>query len=81
MIRSYGQQGVYMDFSIILTYLITLAPWVQYVIMGLGSLVVIGTAVDKMFVQFDFMDKLYAIPVLGDLLKALAKFSPFNTRE
>jgi uncharacterized membrane protein len=70
-----------MDFSIILTYLMTLSPWISYVVMGLGSLVVIGTAIDKVFVQFDFMDKIYAIPVLGDFLKALAKFSPFNVRE
>ena len=49
--------------------------------MGLGSLVVVGTAVDKMIPDDKdkaFMAKILAVPVLGALLNALAKFSPFN---
>lgn len=72
-----------MDFSAILDWLMTLAPWVQYVFVGLGSLVVIGTAVDAIIPDEKdggFMKKVMAIPVLGDLLKALTRFSPFNIK-
>lgn len=73
-----------MDWTPVFDFLNTLAPWVSYVLIGLGSVVVIGTAVDAMIpdeVDKGFMQKILAIPVLGDLLKALTKFSPFNIRE
>ncbi len=35
-----------MDWTPVLEFLMTLAPWVSYVMMGLGALVVIATAVD-----------------------------------
>lgn len=73
-----------MDWSPVLEFLKTLAPWVQYVFIALGSLVVIGTGVDAIVPDekdHGFMTKLFAIPVVGDLLKALSKFSPFNVRE
>jgi aspartokinase-like uncharacterized kinase len=73
-----------MDWTPVLEFLMTLAPWVSYVFMGLGALVVIATAVDGMIDDTKdngFMKKIMAIPVLGDLLKAISKFSPFNHRE
>lgn len=73
-----------MEWTHVLEYLKTLAPWVEYVLIALGSLVVIGTGVDAIIPDekdHGFMKKLYAVPVLGELLKALAKFSPFNVRE
>lgn len=70
-----------MDWTPVFTFLMTLCPWVQYVLMGLGSLVIIGTAIDTVRVKLNFMDKILAIPILGDFLKAVAKLSPFNVRE
>jgi amino acid permease len=73
-----------MEWSAILDYAKTLAPWVQYVFVGLGSLVVIGTAVDSVIPDEKdggFMKKVMAIPVLGSFLQAVAKFSPFNVRQ
>jgi len=72
-----------MDFTAILTFLGTLAPWVGYVLMGLGALVVIGLAVDKIVPdQYDknFMGKLMNVPILGQILLALCKFSPFTQK-
>jgi hypothetical protein len=73
-----------MDWTPVLEFLKTLAPWVTYVLMALGSLVIIGSAVDSVIPDEKdkgFMKKLFEIPVLGDLLKALAKFSPFHRGE
>ena len=73
-----------MDWSPILEFLKNLAPWVNYIFVGLGSLVIIGTAVDYSIPDekdHGFMKKILAVPILGDLLKALTKFSPFNTRQ
>lgn len=74
-----------MDWTPILDYLNALpnAPWVHYVLMGLGVIVVIGTVVDSLIPDEKdggFMTKILAIPVLGQLLSALTKFSPLNTR-
>ena len=67
--------------SMVLVYLSTLAPWVNYVLMGLGSVVVIGTAIDVMLPDKGaFTTKVMAIPVLGPILTALSKFSPFNSK-
>lgn len=70
-----------MDWTPVITFLMTLAPWMNYVLMGLGSLVVIGTAIDTVSVKLNFMDKILSIPILGDFLKAVSKLSPFNTRD
>lgn len=70
-----------MEWLAILDYIKTLAPWASYVFIGLGSLTVIGTAVDSVIPDEKdggFMKKLMAMPVLGSLLQDLAKFSPFN---
>jgi hypothetical protein len=70
-----------MDFSAILTFLQNLNPIVHVVIVVLGMIVVVGTAVDKLTPDGGkFTDKIMAIPILGQLLKALAAFSPFNTK-
>ena len=68
----------------ILTFLLGLAPWVKYLFLGLGTLVVVGTIVDQLVPDekdHGFMKKAFAIPLLGDLLKALSKFSPFNFKD
>jgi hypothetical protein len=70
-----------MDLTLALDYLVTLAPWVANVFMFLGGLVVVGTAVDKVVPDEKdkgFMKKLLAVPVLGSVLEALKRFSPFN---
>lgn len=72
-----------MEWTPVLDFFVTLAPWVSYIFISLGSLVVIGTAVDTMIPDekdHGFMKTIMAIPVVGDLLKAIAKFSPFNFR-
>lgn len=51
------------------------------VLVWLGGLVVVGTIVDKIVPDtYDkgFMSKLYNMPILGSLLKALVRFSPFS---
>lgn len=73
-----------MDFQPIFNWLIGLAPWVSYVFIALGTLVVLGIGIDKMIPDEKdkgFMKYVLKIPVLGKLLEAIAKFSPFNVRE
>lgn len=73
-----------MDWTPVFAFLMGLAPWVNYVLLGLGSLVIIGTAIDSVVddtVDKGFMKKLMAIPVLGSFLEALKRFSPFNVKE
>lgn len=72
-----------MDISFILDYIVSLAPWASNAFMALGALVVIGTAVDSIIPDEKdggFMTKLMAIPVLGSLLAAVKRFSPFNVK-
>jgi hypothetical protein len=76
--------GIGMEFDQITLFLKGLTPWMGNVLMILGGLTVIGTAVDKYIpdsVDNGFMKKAYEIPFIGGLLKSLAKFSPFNVRE
>lgn len=73
-----------MDWTPVLDFLNTLAPWVSYIFMGLGAAVVVGTVVDNLIPDEKdkgFMKKIMAIPVLGSLLEALKRFSPFNTKD
>lgn len=70
-----------MDYATILTYLAGLTPWLNYAFIILGALVVIGTAIDATISDDKdggFMKKLLAIPILGIVLEALTRFSPFN---
>lgn len=72
-----------MDWTPVFDFFISLAPWVKYLFLGLGAAVVIGTTVDTLIpdeTDKGFMKKIMAIPVLGSLLEALKKFSPFNTK-
>lgn len=73
-----------MDWTPITDFLLTLAPWVQYVFIGLGSLVVIGSTIDSIIPDekdHGFMKKILNMPILGDFLKFMTKFSPFNVKE
>ena len=72
-----------MDFSAILNYLATLAPWAPMVLTILGGLVVLAIVVDGIIPDekdHGFSKKLLALPIIGPLLNALKAFSPFNTR-
>ncbi len=51
------------------------------VLAWLGGLVVVGTIIDKIVPdEYDkgFMSKIYNMPIIGLLLKALVRFSPFS---
>ena len=73
-----------MDWTPVLDFFNTLGPTVNYVFMGLGGIVVIGTFIDSVIPDEKdggFMKKAFALPIVGDLLKGLAKFSPFNVKD
>ena len=73
-----------LDWTPILTWFQGLAPWVNYILMGLGTLTTVGTFVDSVIPDekdHGFMKKLLALPIIGSLLQALAKFSPFNYKQ
>lgn len=73
-----------MDMSQILEMLKGVSPVVQYVLIGLGSLVVIGAAYVKMTPNKDddaLFAKLENTPILGALLKALVAFSPIKRKD
>jgi len=68
----------------LLAYLLTLHPIVGTVFLILGLLVTVAVAVDAAIDDTKdkgFSKKMLAIPILGPLLKALTKFSPFNNRD
>lgn len=57
---------------------------VTYVLMGLGSLVILGGMYVKMTPGKEddaWWAKLYEIPFLGLVLKVLEKFAPFKRKE
>jgi hypothetical protein len=71
-----------MDFVVILEMFKNAFDWAPMVLSILGSLVVLGSTVDKMVPdKYDkgFMSKLYNMPIVGHILKALVKFSWFST--
>jgi len=73
-----------MDWAPVLDFFVTLAPWVSTVFMGLGGVVVVGTCVDSVIPDEKdggFMKKAFALPIVGDLLNRLARFSPFNIKD
>jgi hypothetical protein len=70
-----------MNFEEVLVFLVAQFPVLNMIFMILGSLVIIGTVVDALSPKLDFMDKILSVPVLGDVLKALKRFSPFNIKE
>lgn len=70
-----------MNFEEVLVFLVAQFPFLNIIFMILGSLVVIGTVVDALSPKLDFMNKILAIPVLGQVLQALKRFSPFNVKD
>ena len=71
-----------MDWSVVVSYLATLSPVISNIMIILGTIVVIGTGIDKMTKDKGAIaTKILAIPILGSLLSALTKFSPFNYKE
>lgn len=73
-----------MDAQQIVTWLGGLHPAIPIVLGSLGLLMVLGqgvvilTATKK---DDEFVDKMFAIPLLGDILKLLAKMAPFKYPE
>ena len=73
-----------MDFYQLLTFLQTLSPYVQYVLMGLGTLVILAGVYVKLTPNTNddaFLLSLEEKPIIGDLLKALMRFSPIERAE
>ena len=73
-----------MDWVPFFNFLLTFSPVVSTILMVLGALVTLGILVDAMVddkKDKGFMKKLLAKPILGDMLRALKRFSPFNIRE
>lgn len=67
----------------IIQYLAALAPWVGYILMGLGGAVVVGQAVVALTPsQADdaVMSKILNVPILGGILTALAAFAPIQKK-
>jgi hypothetical protein len=72
-----------MNFDPIIAFILTVSPIVQTVLTVLGSLVVIGTGIDAAIPDEKdggFMTKILSIPIVGDFLKAITRFSPFNVK-
>ena len=69
------------DWTNVVAFLSGLAPWANYVIMGLGILVVVATFIDSMIDDSKdkgFMKFVLNIPILGSFLSFITRFSPFN---
>ena len=67
-----------MDLYQLLTFLQGLSPYATYVLMALGSLVVIASIYVKLTPNpkdDEFLAQLEAKPFIGDLLRALVRFS------
>ena len=54
-----------MDWTPVLDFLNTLAPWIKYIFMALGTIVVVGTGVDSMIP--DEKDREIAMRQMGGL--------------
>jgi hypothetical protein len=73
-----------MDYQPIIDFLLTLSPSVSYILMALGTLVTLGLLVDSLVPDEKdkgFMSKILGIPLLGDFLKFLTRFSPLNIKD
>jgi len=65
----------------VVDYLAGALPWVQTIFIWLGGGVVAGTIIDAIVPdKYDkgFMSYVLKIPVLGQVLTVLKKFSPFH---
>ena len=72
------------DWTAILNWGIEQAPIVGTILMILGGLVVVGSLYVKLTpnVKDDaWWAKLESTPLLGDIMKAIVAFSPFNRKE
>lgn len=73
-----------MEFDAILMFLKGLGPVVSYVLMGLGSVLVVASVYVKAtpsLADDEKLAELHTKPFIGPLLKALEKFSLFNRKE
>ena len=73
-----------MDFQVIYDFLANLAPWVGSVLSWIGLAMVIGSLVDAIIPdKYDkgFMSWVNKIPVVGEFLNFLKRFSPWNVKE
>lgn len=73
-----------MDWTPVFEFLKTLAPWVEYLLVGLGSLMVIASGIDSVVDDSKdggFYKKIKNIPILGSFLGALEAFSIFRTKK
>ena len=66
----------------ITTFLMGLVPWANTALVILGTVVVVGTGIDKMTKDKGAIaTKILAVPILGGFLSFVTKFSPFNYKE
>lgn len=73
-----------MGIEAVLGMLVAKFPAVGFVLMGLGGLVVIGLVYVKLTPNVEddaLVAKIEAMPIVGDLLKALKSFSPVQRKE
>lgn len=73
-----------MDFTPVFDFLIAQFPVSQLILSILGALVVVATVIDSLVddsKDHGFSKKLLSIPILGELLKQVKRFSPFNVKE
>lgn len=69
--------------EILLNYLSSLHPYVNYALMGLGSLVVIGQSyvwATPTKVDDAWYSRLESVPVLGAFIKAVVSFAPMQRK-
>ena len=74
---TYNFKERYMEESV-LEFLKNAAPWVEYVLMGLGSAIVVAEVVVLLTPSSSDNEawaKIKAIPVLGSFISAITKFS------
>lgn len=72
------------NLDLLFDYLINLAPWVQYALSILGTLVVVGSTIVKLTpTKKDdaYMNKIMKIPILGIVLETITRFSPLNHKK
>jgi len=73
-----------MDMDMVLTWLVGAWPVARPILVGLGSLVVVGTilvAATPTKADDEWLAKLEAVPMLGLLIKALQKFSVLTRKD
>ena len=72
-----------MEFETVVNFIMGVWAPAEYIFIALGALVVIGSTVEKIVPdKYDkgFMKKIMSVPVLGEFLNFITKFSPFNSK-